>query len=804
MIRLNNINKYFNKGKRNENHVVNNVNLELPETGLIIILGKSGSGKTTLLNIISGTDDFDRGTLTINNQVIKKYKSRVWDKIRNKDIGYVFQNYNLFNNLTIYENIEMVLKLSGVRDDFEIKKRVDYLLKSVGLENYHNRMVSSLSGGQAQRVALVRALAKDPKIIVADEPTGNLDNKNTIDIMNILKVVSKNKLVLMVSHDISLAEYYADRIINIQDGLIKNDEANDYDGVLEIDQDQRIFLKDYQKDTLKNNRVELVTYQNDNITDNIDIELIDKNETLYLKVDSKKHSRIKYLNDESEIELIDDYSSNKDKYLNTDFDFDSIIDNKAYKAKISIKDAFRYAYKRISEQSIGRKMLYSILAVVGALMSMSIGIYGSVNDYDDTIIVDKSRNYITVEGDFTYEEAKALEEYDFIQKVNFFTEAVKYQLITEKYYQITNTISLNAHPSDISLLPKECIVFGRYPEKNEIVIDIFLANKLIYENSERGIESYDDVLKSSIKLQSSGNEFDYSIDTYFDFEIVGISNDNSPTIWMAEELLYSLSMPTIVDYNILGEGVEFTSGRMPKYPTEVLLSDDYTNIGTPSQIGTDLGTLSIVGTYSYNGGSRYYNSKYLMLSTVDLMEKMHFKRTSQTFWDASFLAYTDNPSEAIKKLDADGIYSFSEYLENYDEYIKNQTVENTGFLTYSLIGIISSAFGIYFIMRSSLLSRIYEISVLRAIGASKEDIRRFFLVEILLVTTISSLVGYLVVVLLLSSGLSNAYINFVHFTPINIVIGMIMLYLINMIFGLLPIELLIRKTPAKILFKYDL
>ncbi|XMB87177.1 ATP-binding cassette domain-containing protein [Mycoplasmatota bacterium WC44] len=806
MIKLNNVNKYFNKGKRNENHVVNNINLELPETGLVIILGKSGSGKTTLLNIISGTDDFNKGTLTIDNKVIEKYKSRIWDTIRNKDIGYVFQNYNLFNNLTVYGNIEFVLKLSGVREKDEIKKRVDYLLESVGLENYHNRLVSSLSGGQAQRVALVRALAKNPKIIVADEPTGNLDSKNTIDIMNILKVVSKKKLVLMVSHDISLAEYYADRIISIQDGLIVNDDLNEYDGVLEIEQDQQIFLKDYQKETLNSNNVDLTTYNNENSSGAIDIELIDKNETLYLKVDSKKHSRIKYLNDESEIELINDFSCNKNNYLETDFDFDNIIDNKSGMAKISIKDSFDYALKKISELSIGSKMLYSILALVGALMSLSIGIYGSVNDYDDTLIVDKSRNYIIVEGDYTYDEAKALEEYDYIKKVNFFTEAQDYKLSTETYYQISNSITLNAHPSDISLLSNDNIIYGRYPEKNEIVIDKFLADGLMYKYSERGIDSYEDVLKSRIKLQSDGNEFDYSIDTYFEFDIVGISNDDSPTIWMSEELLYSLSLPTMVDYTILGDGVEFSNGRMPRSFREVLLSDDYSNVGTPSQIGTSLGTLSVVGTYSYNAGLRNYNTKYLMLSDVKLMEKMHFARTAQTFFKTSVLAYTDNPAETIQKLDEEGIYAYSDYLDNYDEYIADQTLANTGFLTYSLIGIISAALGIYFIMRSSLLSRIYEISILRAVGASKSDIRRLFLVEILFITTISSLVGYLALILLLSSGLSNAkgYIDFVHFTFINAIIGALILYLVNIIFGLIPIELLIRKTPSKILSRYDL
>ena len=145
MIRLNNINKYYNKGKVNQNHVSKNINLEFEEKGLVVLLGSSGSGKTTLLNILCGMDKFDSGTLEINGDKFRKYSSKKWDKLRKEKIGYIYQNYHLLKNLTVYENIELTLKMYGVKDDEEIEKRVDYLLKAVGLENYGDRLSKQLS-----------------------------------------------------------------------------------------------------------------------------------------------------------------------------------------------------------------------------------------------------------------------------------------------------------------------------------------------------------------------------------------------------------------------------------------------------------------------------------------------------------------------------------------------------------------------------------------------------------------------------------------------------------------------------------
>lgn len=222
MISIKNIHKFYNKGKKNEIHAINDVSLELPEKGIVALYGKSGCGKTTLLNIIGGLLKVDEGDVLIYDQSISKNT----DLIRNKYIGYIFQNYYLNKSETVYENIADALRIMGICNSNEIDYRVMTLLKKVGMEKYSNRLPETLSGGQQQRVAIARAIVKNPEIILADEPTGNLDEKNTIAIMELLKEIGKEHLVLLVTHESRLVDYYCDMVINVLDGSVSNIKKN--------------------------------------------------------------------------------------------------------------------------------------------------------------------------------------------------------------------------------------------------------------------------------------------------------------------------------------------------------------------------------------------------------------------------------------------------------------------------------------------------------------------------------------------------------------------------------------------------
>ena len=221
MLEIKNISKSYVTGTFTQK-ALDNFSLKFRREEFVSILGQSGSGKTTLLNIIGGLDKYDEGDLIINDKSTKSFNEKDWDAYRNNCIGFIFQNYNLITHISILENIEMGMTLSGVGSKEKREKALE-ALKKVGLEEHAHKKPNQLSGGQMQRVAIARALATDPDIILADEPTGALDSKTSQQIMKLIKEISKDKLVIMVTHNRQLAEEYSTRIVELKDGKLISD-----------------------------------------------------------------------------------------------------------------------------------------------------------------------------------------------------------------------------------------------------------------------------------------------------------------------------------------------------------------------------------------------------------------------------------------------------------------------------------------------------------------------------------------------------------------------------------------------------
>ena len=225
MLQLKNITKEYASGEMRV-QALKGISLEFRKSEFVSILGQSGCGKTTLLNIIGGLDRYTSGDLIINGKSTKKFRDKDWDAYRNYSVGFVFQNYNLIPHQTVLSNVELALTLSGVSKR-ERKKKAIEALEKVGLKDQINKKPNQMSGGQMQRVAIARALVNDPDIILADEPTGALDTETSVQIMNILKEISSDKLIIMVTHNPELAEKYSSRIVKILDGKIM-DDSNPY------------------------------------------------------------------------------------------------------------------------------------------------------------------------------------------------------------------------------------------------------------------------------------------------------------------------------------------------------------------------------------------------------------------------------------------------------------------------------------------------------------------------------------------------------------------------------------------------
>ena len=243
MIKITSLNKIYKSKKRKTCHALNDINLSLPDTGLVFVLGKSGSGKSTLLNLIGGLDSITSGQIEVDGNDLSKFREGDFCNYRNTHIGFIFQDYHLIDELTVYENIVLSLNLRRIEDADKVKAA----LAKVDLAGYEDRYPTELSGGEQQRVAIARAIVKNPRIILADEPTGNLDTHTAKAIVELLKNLSKECLILIVSHNVNDANAYADRIIELAKGKIISDKSRNPEFADEVT------LKDgnliYPKDT---------------------------------------------------------------------------------------------------------------------------------------------------------------------------------------------------------------------------------------------------------------------------------------------------------------------------------------------------------------------------------------------------------------------------------------------------------------------------------------------------------------------------------------------------------------------------
>ena len=796
MIKLSNVNKYFYKGKENEIHVINDTSLDFPEKGLVVLLGSSGSGKTTLLNVLSGLDTIDSGTITFGEHIMKSKYSSKWDYIRNSSIGYIFQNYNLLGDRTVYRNIELVLKIAGITDEKEINRRIDYSLSCLRMEGYKYRLAKDLSGGQQQRVTIASTLSKNPRVIIADEPTGNLDSKNTVDIMNVIKIISASRLVILVTHDVNLANYYADRIIKLEDGKIIEDKKNTSNGSLNITHDQNIYLKDLYNSSFASDNLELDRYTDTEDFNNtkVNVKLIHRNETLYINVESKKHMKVKFINDDSEIRLLDAHQKTEDA-ANEEVRFDlkqleRTDIHKKKKSNIIFKDVMKIALFKIKNISRIGKLMYFSFAMIGALLALCIGILTQIYTIDDTKFIDFPREYLIVEtSEPDYDSVSLLETHQSIDEVSLITKNNNLVFELPSYYQTSFQYPLLVFVSDFNILNEDDIDAGRLPEnKYEIVIDRLVVIELINEYKHIGINSLEDILGNIVKINTSVE--------FLSFEIVGISNTDSPTVFGTEMLKYT-QLP-ILPYSLVSD-FNIVEGRIPEGTGELLVSD----IKDPSIDRVLIGSkqFNIVGRYDSSSG---VNSAYF--STDDYVKRYHYDELTSGNRRNSFLVYSNNKQETTEYLTSLGYGVKDSYKISYETYRDSKIESFSGLLMFCAIGIGVSALSIFFITRSDLLSRVHEVSVFRSLGSTKGDVIKVFAIEIIMITSISSFLGYMIMVLFLTSLQSELSIILTYVSlPAHVVlIGILIIYITNLFSGLIPVALLLQKTPSEIAKKYDL
>ena len=831
MVTLQNVDKYFYRRKSNQIHVINNTSLEFGETGLTALLGPSGCGKTTLLNVIGGLDKADKGKVYINGQKITGRSAHTVDRIRNLNIGYIFQNYNLINTMTVFDNVAMVLRMVGIKDEKEIREKVEYALELVGMYRYRKRYADMLSGGERQRVGIARAIVKNPSIIIADEPTGNLDSANTLEVMNIIKSISREKLVILVTHEENLANFYADRIIRLKDGEVISDEVNKNVEGLDYRIENRIYLKDIKDQRIFKDDDNTIRVFNES-GGKMDIDIVISRGNLFIQTRDAAN-RMEIVDENSSIELIDDHyrALTAEEAEARRFHADRFVASRPlrHSSIFNIFTMLRSGFRTVSNYHILKKVLLVGFLVSAMFITYAVSnIAGILNMPDKRFIQDDKAYVGIVQKKIPVDDYLAIEEDPSVEYALPGSGKINMRMSYDEYWQTSgNGTILSGSLSAAEDLAEEDIVLGRLPEKRyELAIDSLLIERAQEENMDMihaGYKTPEELLGHHLTLKELP-----------EFTIVGITDKESPCIYASQSLFINMlannnsddyydgeyysgeeeSIPEtynedgsisaeapaaskLKDYGLYKEKVQLTDGsRWPENDYEVLVDSDYAkSMKMGSEIKTKVNghKLKVAGYYNSDEiqGEFFVNNNTIKYRLISSSENMTVKAA----------AGKEATVEALKE---QGFKARDLYKYQKNKYRKTQLSTVRTFLLVGGIIIIISLIEVFLMMRASFLSRIKEVGTLRAIGVKKSDIYRMFTGEIIAITTIASIPGWLLMNYIISKLQNVSYVENMFLCNMQtVLVSLILIFAFNLLFGLMPVIHTLIRRPAAILARTD-
>ena len=759
MLKLKKICKSYKTGEIVQ-HALNNIDLEFRKNEFVAILGPSGSGKTTLLNIIGGLDRYDHGDLIINNQSTKEFDDTKWDAYRNNCIGFIFQSYNLISHISILENVEMSLTLSGV-DKKEKKQKAIEALTKVGLKSHIHKKPNQLSGGQMQRVAIARSLVNNPEIILADEPTGALDTKTSKQIMDLIKEIAKDKLVIMVTHNSELAKEYATRIIEFKDGKLISDskpikKKEKTTGEIEIKKTSMKFQSalnlSFNNIKTKKGRTALTAFASSigiigialilSLSNGFDLQ-IDKFEKETLSqspiiiseqsMDMSEENILKVMEGKKELE----------KYPKTDkiYAQDDIETTMTHTNNIT-NDYIEYI-KKIDQNNIS-------------------GIaYQTTTNFNIISYSDKNG-------------------YQLISSIN--QNGIPWGLLPIKEEGIADVINNNYDIIAGEINPKEPGLILQVDSKNQVY-----SSTLKQLGIDEEEVNFSDILNKELKVVLN-NDYYKQVNGYYipnqDLEAL-YNNENSITIKVqaiirgkeGKELIttgngiaYTNSLTNmIIEKN---KGSDIVREQKEK-DYNILTNQPFTENQTKENVLSYLGAETTpVAIYIY---PKDFNSKDNITSYLDNYNKNKDEQDT--------IQYNDM-AKMISSLTGDVMNAITIVL-----------------ISFSSISLIVSSIMIGIITYISVLERTKEIGILRALGARKKDITRVFNAETFIIGIVSGLIGIIITIILLIptniilEKLTNLE-NIAQLNPLHAVILIIVSITLTLIGGFIPAKMASKKDPV--------
>ena len=754
MLELKKIKKDYKTGDFIQ-HALKNIDLSFRENEFVAILGPSGSGKTTLLNIIGGLDRYTTGDLIIDGKSTKKFKDKDWDAYRNHAVGFIFQSYNLISHISVLENTMMGMTLSGVSFR-ERKRKALELLDKVGLKDHAYKKPNQLSGGQMQRVAIARALANDPKIILADEPTGALDSKTSMQIMELIKEISKDKLVIMVTHNKELAENYASRIVNMKDGEIIGDsnpiDDNVKTGNLKITKTSMSFLTalklSFENIKTKKGRTILTSFASSIGIIGIALILSLSNgfniEVENFEQDSLSQSPIMITNQTVQM---DENTLNE---LKGDNEKEKYPSEKMVYSKNDISDTIIHTNK-ITDDYVNYidKMDMDNISGISYLKGTNT-ILLSKNGDDYKFLNDNSSSFTS--NILPYSPSDSLIDKNYDVLAGKVTDEAGLVLFVDSYNRISSSLleslGLDESASFEDILNKEIKVIFNDDYYKKINGNFIVENDLekLYDSEE----SVSIKIMAIVRGKEDKELITGSSGLYYTSALAGevISKNKDSLIVKEQEKL---------DYNVL---------------THQKFDENTTKDSVLGYLGADVLPMAI----------------YIYPKDFDTKDKI-----------------TDYLDEYNDGKDEEDVIQYTDMAEMISSLSGNiMDAITIVLISFSSISLVVSSIMIGIITYISVLERTKEIGILRALGARKKDITRVFNAETFIIGVFSGLLGVAIAYLLTIptnkiiedlSGLAGvAKLN-----PIHSIILIIISLILTVIGGFIPSKMASRKNPVEAL-----
>ena len=843
MLELKKISKVY-KLENFKQKALDNISINFRNCEFVSILGPSGSGKTTLLNIIGGLDNYTSGDLIINGISTKKYNDRDWDTYRNHKIGFVFQSYNLITHQTVLSNVELALTLSGVKSK-ERKKRAKDALKKVGLIEHINKKPNQLSGGQMQRVAIARALVNNPDILLADEPTGALDSKTSVQIMNLLKEVAKDRLVIMVTHNSDLAEKYSTRIIDLKDGEIKGD-TNPYN------------KSDENNETTKDKKTNMNFLTALSLSLN---NLMTKKGRTILTAFAGSIGIIG-------IALILSLSSGVQNYINrvqeetlTSYPL-MIEDNSVDLTSVMTEQMDKLKKDENTKQS---NKIYSNNMMTDTLSIMSSKVQSNnLKSFKEYIEKNKEINKYTTSIDYKYNIELQLYKSDIEDKIvkvnpNTILSTMGITDMQASYFMFKDVFSEIIDNDELNNQMYE-IVSGRMPKNyNEVVLVVDKNNRIsdyvLYAlglKDQQELKDMFEKVRKGEKVVTTDTSYEYSeliglkfkllLNTDYYEKVNGLWIDKSEDEEFLKEKLKDSEEITIVGIIKPNKDSAVTSSTLGGILYTDSLEKHALKKVEDSQIVKEQKQNPEINIIT---GLEFSDEEF-NINDLSFEQQMYLSSLNQeelaeviTKYKESYSLTYEKVLEKLGSIDLDnpsGIYIYAKDFEskdaikniindyneqqrknskeanviNYNDVVgmlMSSVTDIVDIISYVLISFVSislvvSSIMIGIITYISVLERTKEIGILRAIGASKKDVSRVFNAETLIIGFTSGMFGILITVLLnipiniiikKLTGVSN-----ITQLPLNgAIILIIISVILTIIAGLIPAKLASKKDPVE-------